>query len=90
MLRNVATLEKTLAAAVKGRDEAIAALDDAQKREEDMRASFAAREKLFEEQLFSVAKALSGTFTGRYFIDVLLFLCSVGGIRSLIRVRILL
>ena len=48
---------------MKGRDEAIAARDVAQKREEDLRASFAAREKLFEEQLFSVAKALSGTFT---------------------------
>ena len=65
-------LEKTLAAAMKGRDEAIVARDDAQKSEEDLRASFAAREKLFEEQLFSVSKALSGTFTGRYFIDVLL------------------
>ena len=82
-------LEKTLAAAVKGRDEAIVARDEAQKHEEDLRASFAAREKLFKEQLFSVAKALSGTFTGRYFIDVLLFLCSAGGIRSLIRVCIL-
>ena len=59
---------------MKGRDEAIAARDEAQKREEDLRASFAAREKLFEEQLFSVAKALSGTFTGRYFIDVLLYI----------------
>ena len=48
-------MEKTLAAAVKGRDEAIAARDDAQKREEDLRASFVVREKLFEEQLFSVA-----------------------------------
>ena len=74
---------------MKGRDEAIAARDDAQKREEDLHASFAAREKLFEEQLFSVTMALSGTFTGRYFIDVLLFLCSAGGIRSLICVCIL-
>ena len=74
---------------MKGRDEAIAARDDAQKREEDLRASFAAREKLFEEQLFSVAKALSGTFTGRYFIDVLLCIWSAGGIRSLIHVCIL-
>ena len=72
--------EKTLPAVVKGRDEAIAARDDAWKREEDLRASFATSEKLFEEKLFSVAKALSGTFTGRYFIDVLLFLCGAGGI----------
>ena len=83
-------MEKTLAAAVKGRDEAIAARDESQKREEDLRASFAAREKLFEEQLFSVAKALSGTFAGRY----LLFSFSasrvfVGGTRSLIHVCIL-
>ena len=60
-------MEKTLAAVVKGRDEAIAA----QRREEDLRASFAAREKLFEEQLLSIAKALSGTLL----VDVVILLC---------------
>ena len=60
LLRNAATMEKTLAAAVKGRDEAIAARDEAQRREEDLRASFTAREKLFEEQIFSIARALLG------------------------------
>ena len=74
---------------MKGSGEAIVARDEAQKREEDLHASFAAREKLFEEQLFSVAKALSGTFTGRCFIDVLLCICNVGGTRSLIHVCIL-
>ena len=54
-------MEKTLAAAVKSRDEAIAARDETKRREEDLRASFAAREKLFEEQLLSIANALSGT-----------------------------
>ena len=57
-------MEKTLAATVKGRDEAIAERDEAQRREEELRASIASREKLFEEQLFSIAKALSGTLFG--------------------------
>ena len=60
-------MEKKLAATVKSRGEAIAARDEAQKREEDLRASIAAREKLFEEQLFSIAKALSGTLLGYHY-----------------------
>ena len=63
-------MEKTLSTAVKSRDEAIAACDEAQKREEDLRASIAAREKLFEEQLFSIAKALSGTLLGYHYCSV--------------------
>ena len=59
---DAASLEKMLATAVKNRDEAVAALDESRKREEDLRASIAAREKLFEEQLFSIAKSLSGIF----------------------------
>ena len=67
-------MEKTLDTAVKGRDEAIAARDEAQKREEDLRASFASRETLFKEQLFSIAKALLGTFAYGYCYPSLLLM----------------
>ena len=69
-------MEKTLAATVKGHDEAIAARDEAQKREEDLRASVVAREKLFEEQLFSIAKALSGTLLGYHYCSLFEFVVS--------------
>ena len=62
LLREAASLEKTLTVAVKSHDEAVATLDESRKREEDLRASIAAREKLFEEQIFSIAKSLSGIF----------------------------
>uniref|UniRef100_A0ACD5VNA9 Uncharacterized protein n=1 Tax=Avena sativa TaxID=4498 RepID=A0ACD5VNA9_AVESA len=59
LLRKAASLEKTLTTAMKSRDEAVAVLDESRKHEEDLCASIAAREKLFEEQLFSIAKSLS-------------------------------
>lgn len=59
LLRRVASLEKGLATVEKKRDEAVEALKESQKREEDLRASTVDREKVFIEQLFSVAKALS-------------------------------
>ena len=60
LLRHAAALEKMLPTATKNRDEAIAALEESRKREEDLRVSTVERETLFEEQLFSIAKSLSG------------------------------
>ena len=66
LLRHAAALEKTLAAATKNRDEAITALEESRKREQDLLASTAEREKLFEEQLFSIAKSLSGILSAEF------------------------
>ena len=47
---------------MKSRDEIVAALEESRKREQDLLASSTEREKMFEEQLFSIAKSLSGIF----------------------------
>ena len=56
----------------KNHDEAITTLEESRTREEDLRASTAEREKLFEEQLFSIAKPLSGIISARFCIALLL------------------